>query len=121
LSAALRFARDNGAARVLTIPCDMPRLPADLGARLHAALDAAPQALAAVAASGGRLHPVCALWKVDALRRVASYAATGRSSLKGFAEACGSVRVAWDADEHDPFVNANTPDELAALQPEFGF
>jgi hypothetical protein len=29
--------------------------------------------------------------------------------------------VAWDADEHDPFVNANTPDELAALQPEFGF
>lgn len=124
LASALRFARDSGTARVLTLPCDMPRLPADLAARLAAALDASPQAQVAVAASGDRLHPVCALWNVSALERLRPYAGGGQSSLKGFARACGAAVVMWEAGEHDPFANANTPDELDALQPaacSFGF
>jgi molybdopterin-guanine dinucleotide biosynthesis protein A len=119
LSSAMGFAAANGARRVLTIPCDMPRLPGDLARRLGAALDAAPQAMVAMAASGERWHPVCALWRVEARDRLPAYAEAGRSSLRGFADACGATVVAWAPAELDPFVNANTPEDLAAL--DFGF
>ena len=49
LAAALRFARHAGREAVLTVPVDMPFLPPDLGAGLHAAIG--PR-LAAVAATG---------------------------------------------------------------------
>lgn len=119
LASALEFGERQFARRVLTLPCDMPRLPRDLLSRLEAGL--AGGAAVAVAASGGRLHPVCALWHVRARPRLSPYIAAGRSSLKGFAEACGMAVVDWPAGEHDPFANANTPEDLAALQPEFGF
>jgi molybdenum cofactor guanylyltransferase len=122
LASALAYAARSGRARVLTIACDMPRLPSDLATRLGAALDASPHAMVALASSQGRLHPVCALWKAEALEQIAPYAAAGWNSLKGFAQACGAAVVKWDAGEADPFANANTPDELAALQPvESGF
>ena len=38
LSSAFAFAAEQGASRVLTLPCDVPRLPADLPARPGAAL-----------------------------------------------------------------------------------
>lgn len=98
------------ASSVLTIPCDMPFLPLDLPAKLTASLGGH---LVAVAASGGRVHPVCALWRSEALRRVGEYAATGRRSLIGFAESVGFTAVDW---EGDPFFNANTQDDLAAAE-----
>lgn len=124
LAATLEFAARIGAAQVLTLPCDAPRLPADLRARLETALDGDSPARVAVAASGGRLHPTCALWRVDALPALRAYAASGGRSLKGLAgELCMAI-VAWEAGDADPFANANTPDELAALQPHaeaFGY
>jgi molybdopterin-guanine dinucleotide biosynthesis protein A len=117
VAAALAHARDAGAQAVLTLPCDTPFLPNDLAARLVAALEGAPGAAAAVAESGGQAHPVCALWRVSARETLAAYASSGRRSLMGFAEACAAVAVAWDAGPPDPFAGANTPDELAALQP----
>lgn len=119
LAAALAFAQAQGAARVLTLPCDMPRLPADLRARFELALSGS-EGLAAVAASGGQLHPVCGLWRAEAAARLPGYLAQGRSSLKGFAAACGFVTVEWETGAGDPFANANTPEELAALQPRDG-
>jgi molybdopterin-guanine dinucleotide biosynthesis protein A len=68
------------------------------------------------AASEGRLHPVCALWPTDAAAELAAYAAVGRASLKGFAAELGHTTVEWSVERGDPFVNANTPEELAALQ-----
>jgi molybdopterin-guanine dinucleotide biosynthesis protein A len=124
LAAALDFARRLGAARVLTLPCDAPRLPSDLCARLEAALDGDGPAQVAVAASGGRLHPTCALWRADSMAALSTYVASGGRSLKGLAgELCMAI-VAWEAGDADPFANANTPDELAALQPHadaFGY
>jgi len=117
VAAALAYARDRGADAVLTLPCDAPRLPHDLAARLAAALAGAPGAGAAVAASGGQAHPVCALWRVGCLEALAGYAGAGRRSLMGFAEACAAVTVDWDAGPPDPFAGANTPEELAALLP----
>lgn len=96
---------------VLTIPCDMPFLPADLPERLGRT-----RAPAAVAESGGRLHPVCALWRAPAGDRLAAYAASGRRSLHGFAEAVGHAAVAWGTDPFDPFFNVNDADDLARAE-----
>lgn len=118
LASALRLARGQGAQAVLTIPCDAPRLPADLGQRLQAALG--PMSDVAVASSGGRLHPVCALWRVGVLDALPAYIASGAASLAGLAGAVGMSVVEWPAGEADPFANANTPEELDALQPNQG-
>lgn len=118
LASALGLARGQGAPAVLTIPCDAPRLPADLAVRLQAALG--PMSDVAVASSGGRLHPVCALWRVGVLDALPTYVASGSASLTGLAGAVGMSVVEWPAGERDPFANANTPDELDALQPEHG-
>jgi molybdopterin-guanine dinucleotide biosynthesis protein A len=98
------------APAVLTIPCDMPFLPDDLLDRLAAAL---PGHGAALAASGGHIHPVCGLWRTDALAGLDDYAASGRRSLIGFAEAIGYVAVEWPGD---PFFNVNSPKDLAEAE-----
>ncbi len=113
LASAFAFAASVNAPHLLTLPCDAPRLPDDLLARLHAALGGAG---VAVASSLGRLHPTCALWRTDCAGRLPAYLATG-ASLRGFAADCGMTTVDWDAGpEGDPFANANTPEQLAALQ-----
>ncbi|WP_240606456.1 molybdenum cofactor guanylyltransferase [Phenylobacterium kunshanense] len=114
LASAFAFAREQGASRLLTVPCDAPRLPADLPIRLAAALTG--DVGCAVAASLGRLHPTCALWRVEMAQRLPAYLEQ-RASLRGFAEACGMAVVDWDAGpEDDPFANVNTPEDLAALE-----
>ena len=95
---------------VLTIPCDMPFLPDDLPQRLAAAL---PGHGAALASSGGHVHPVCGLWRSEALAQVRAYAATGRRSLIGFAETIGYAEVEWP---DDPFFNINGPEDLAEAE-----
>ena len=95
---------------VLTIPCDMPFLPDDLPERLRS------DAAVTVAASGGRLHPVCALWKAEAREGLPAYLATGRRSLTGFAEAVGCQAVDWPIVPVDPFFNINDKADLARAE-----
>ncbi|MEA3012089.1 MAG: molybdenum cofactor guanylyltransferase [Sphingomonadales bacterium] len=95
---------------VLTIPCDMPFLPDDLPARL------ASGKAAALAASGGHLHPVCALWTAEAATGLPAYLATGRRSLKGFAEAVGYEAAEWPVEPYDPFFNINDEADLARAE-----
>jgi molybdopterin-guanine dinucleotide biosynthesis protein A len=95
---------------LLTIPCDMPFLPEDLPERLHS------KETATIATSGGRLHPVCALWRARAIAGLADYVASGRRSLRGFAEAVGYETVAWDAEPVDPFFNVNDEADLARAE-----
>ncbi len=105
MAAALALGGD-----VLTIPCDMPFLPNDLPARLQS------DAAATVAASGGRLHPVCALWKAACREALPAYLATGKRSLTGFAEAVGYQTVEWRSDPVDPFFNINDEADLARAE-----
>jgi molybdopterin-guanine dinucleotide biosynthesis protein A len=109
LASALRLGKEM----VLTIPCDAPLLPDDLPERLAAAL---PGHAAALASSGGQVHPVCGLWRLDALAQVRGYAASGRRSLIGFAERVGFVPVEWPSEPVDPFFNINSPEDLAAAE-----
>ena len=113
LAAALEYARHEGRAAVLTLPCDMPFTPVDLGARLGAAIG---EHAVALASSGGRLHPVCGLWRVTALDHLPAYAASGRRSLWGFAEAVGFTAVDWSVAPADPFFNVNTTEDLAEAE-----
>jgi molybdopterin-guanine dinucleotide biosynthesis protein A len=105
IAAALALGAD-----VLTIPCDMPFLPDDLPGRLVS------DAVATVAASGGRLHPVCAVWKAGARGALPAYLATGRRSLTGFAEAAGYRAVEWPTEPFDPFFNVNDEADLARAE-----
>lgn len=109
LVAALRYAGRAGRNAVLTIPVDMPLLPADLAERLSAGLEGRR---AALARSGGHLHPVCGLWSSEALNDVSAYLATERRSLKGFAEAVGYDAVDWPDEPFDPFLNINSAEDL---------
>lgn len=113
LAAALRFAGQERAGAVLTLPADMPFLPSDLGNRLGSAIEGHA---AAIACSDGRLHPVCGLWRIECFERLASYAATGRRSLHAFAEHVGFAAVEWPTVPIDPFFNINSADDLAAAE-----
>ncbi|MCR5872779.1 molybdenum cofactor guanylyltransferase [Phenylobacterium sp. J426] len=116
LQAALAFGVAQRAGAVLTIPCDTPHLPIDLAPRLKAALT--PAFGCSLAVSGGQAHPTCGLWRTGAAGRLDDYLAGGRRSLRGFAAELGAAFVEWPlVDGADPFANANTPEELAALQP----
>lgn len=117
LAAALEWACRQGAEALLTIPCDMPFLPDDLPKRL---LDGIGEFGAAVASSGGELHPVCGLWRNAAIYEFPRYCASGRRSLKGFAEQIGFVEVEWPAGPPDPYFNINSREDLAAAEAMLG-
>jgi molybdopterin-guanine dinucleotide biosynthesis protein A len=114
LAAALQYAREAGAGWLLTLPCDMPNLPADLPQRLAGGLLA--ETGAALPRIDGQLQPVCGLWRGNALERLPDYLASGQSSLRGFAVACGLAAVDFAAEEAALFANANTPEDLARLE-----
>ena len=100
-----------GVPWVVTAPGDAPFLPEDLVARLH---DGRGSAMLACAASGGRMHPVAALWPV-ALRHDLRQALMEEGVRKAGAYAArhGAAVVEWPVGRVDPFFNVNTPADLA--------
>lgn len=109
LVTALKFAHAARRDLLLTIPADTPFLPVDLSERLTLAMG---DCEAALASSGGRLHPICGAWRTSALGKVDEYLASGRRSLKGFAELIGFTAADWPTEPIDPFFNVNTRDDL---------
>lgn len=110
LASALHAAKSERHEMVLTIPCDAPFLPGDLGPRLHASI---AERLAALAASGTGLHPTCALWRAEAAEHLPDYAASGRRSLAGYAERIGFAQAEWSEDR---FLNVNSEADLAQAE-----
>lgn len=109
---------------VATVSSDAPFLPADLVARLAAAVSPGENGIA-LAASGGELHPVIGLWPValaddleralgEGVRKVLRWTDTHDTTKVDFApETVGGRSV-------DPFFNANTPEELAEARSLLG-
>lgn len=114
--AGLDWAAENeaGAGWVVTVPTDAPAFPENLVARLAGAVEAEGAEIAC-AASGGRHHPVFALWPVG-LRAALREALIGRDVRKVdvFTADYRLAVVEWPADPVDPFLNVNRPDELEA-------
>ena len=107
--AAMEWAAGLRAPAVLTVPGDAPFLPADLLSRLLGA--EAP----AIAASSGRVHPVAGLWPVGLAASLREALAQGTRKVEAFARLHGAIEVEFPVPPGgiDPFLNLNTPDDLA--------
>jgi molybdenum cofactor guanylyltransferase len=105
---------------VATLPADAPFAPHDFVARLHEARRASGAAIA-VAASGGRMHPVAALWPValaSDLRR--ALAQEGLRKVEAFAARFPLALAEWPCEPVDPFFNVNSPADLARAEALMG-
>ena len=116
--AGLDWLADNrpGTEWMLSAAADCPFLPHDLVARLHAARSG-HNARIAVAASGGRRHPVVGLWPVD-LRHDLRHALTveRRHAVGGFVARHDAAVANWPTVPLDPFFNANTAEDIAEAE-----
>ena len=99
---------------VATSPCDTPFLPADLVARLHAALEADAAQLA-VARTGDQPHPVFCVCRRDVLPHLTAFLQQGGRKIDAWYATLKVVEVAFD-DQPDAFSNINTPSELSAFE-----
>ncbi|MGE0723072.1 MAG: molybdenum cofactor guanylyltransferase MobA [Alphaproteobacteria bacterium] len=108
-------AGEAGATHVASFATDAPFLPADLVARLAAAVDGGADL--ACAASGGRAHPVFGLWPV-ALRQELRRAVVdeGIRKVDRFTARFRLVQVDFAVAPVDPFFNVNRPADLAAAE-----
>lgn len=100
---------------VVTVPGDSPFLPMDLVARLHAAREAAGTPLAC-AASGGFTHPPIALWPRALAADLRAAITAGERKIDRWTARHGVATAEWPTMPHDPFFNANTPEELAEAE-----
>ena len=103
---------------VLTVSSDVPFLPADLVERLQAGRKPNQVALAS---SGGRVHPVIGIWPVVVARDAERALSQSQRSVEAFAKSHNAVAVSFPSASHggaslDPFFNANTPEDLAAVR-----
>jgi molybdopterin-guanine dinucleotide biosynthesis protein A len=101
---------------VASFATDAPFLPTDLVARLRAALERDGADLAC-AASGGRTHPVFALWPValrDELR--SAMRDGGIRKVDAWTSRYRLALVEYAAEPIDPFFNTNRPDDLAVAE-----
>ncbi|HEY7579181.1 MAG TPA: molybdenum cofactor guanylyltransferase MobA [Acetobacteraceae bacterium] len=107
--AGLGWASERGASALLTVPGDTPLVPRGLAATLTPA--------PACASTNHRPHYLVALWPVTArepLRRL--LASSGRRDVAHFARLIGMRRVEFPVTKWDPFLNINTPADLAAAR-----
>lgn len=114
----MEWARANvtGATWLASVATDAPFVPRNLVARLRDAAEQETRPLAC-AVSGGRTHPVMALWSLDLadeLRR--ALIGEGMRKIDAWTARYGVTTVAFDDDAMDPFFNVNTPDDLAEAE-----
>ncbi|MEX0968916.1 MAG: molybdenum cofactor guanylyltransferase MobA [Paracoccaceae bacterium] len=114
--AGLDWAQAQGFDAVLSVAGDTPFFPQDLAARLIAAREGQPIAMAAGPGEARRArHPTFALWDVslaDALRLALN---EGTRKVVQFSDAAGCATCVFD-DGDDAFFNVNTPEDLALAQ-----
>ena len=101
-----------GAEYVVTVPTDIPFLPEDLVPRLAEVLVAADADIAC-AASGGRDHPVPALWKIALAPKLhADMVERDARKVDGWTAGQKLTRAEWPVGEIDPFFNVNRQEDL---------
>lgn len=119
-----------GTPWLLAVPCDTPRFPPDLGARLAEAAEAAGADIAIAAApdapdrSGNpvpeavRLHPACCLLRAGLQGDLCTYLAGGGRKVLAWMERHALATAVFDRPGDDPhaFRNANTLAELRLLE-----
>lgn len=98
---------------IASVPGDCPFLPYDLLPRLQeTALDAARPA--ACAKSGGRLHPLAAVWRISLRGELRRALGAGERKVEQWAARHGAAYAEWPMKPFDPFLNVNSPEDLEA-------
>jgi molybdopterin-guanine dinucleotide biosynthesis protein A len=96
--------------------CDCPFLPMDMVERLVAKARN-DRVQVAVAESGAQHHPVFAVWSAEmSVTAEDALVKQGLRKMDDFIATLSNVRVRFEADPIDPFVNINTPEELALAE-----
>jgi molybdopterin-guanine dinucleotide biosynthesis protein A len=100
----------------VSVPADTPFLPDDLAARLMEAREE-HNVRAACARSGGRTHPLVALWPV-AIRQDLRHALVKEDMHKvdDFLQKYPRAIADWPIEPFDPFFNVNEPGDLAVAE-----
>ena len=98
---------------MISVSGDTPFLPVDLVTRLSAV---APEAGVALAASGARQHYTIALWPAALRSALRTYLEQGERRVGAFIARHGAASASWPAEPVDPFLNINTPEDLAAAE-----
>ena len=94
---------------LLSAPTDAPFLPKDLAERLVAA---SARAEVVVAASGGRSHPVAALWAMSLREALRAALARGIRKVEDFTRDHRLASVEFPTEPIDPFFNLNRLEDL---------
>jgi molybdenum cofactor guanylyltransferase len=105
---------------LVTVPCDSPQFPADLVARLAAALcsEEADLAVAATRETDGsvQLHPVFCLMRASVMENLVAFLAGGQRRIDRWTGQHRCAQVLFDREgDAAGFFNANTLDELRSL------
>jgi molybdopterin-guanine dinucleotide biosynthesis protein A len=109
-----------GTADLVTVPTDSPFLPTDLVDRLIQARNAAGAEIAC-AASAGQAHPVVGLWPVRLARLLRrALVEEGLHRVDRWTARFALVHVRFPTEPVDPFLNVNTPDDLASAEAWLG-
>ena len=99
---------------LITAPVDCPFLPDDFAGRLWQSMTQAKSPLA-LAVSGGQVHFVCGLWRLDLAAAIRSMLVDqGERRAQTIVEQCGYATALWEVEPFDPFFNVNTRENLAA-------
>lgn len=109
----LEHAAAHGHTAIITAPTDCPFLPTDLVARLAAAIPSGGPPSIICAASGGRRHPVAALWPVALAADLrTALVDQGIRRMEQAMDRHPVVTVPFADTPPDPFFNVNTADDL---------
>jgi molybdopterin-guanine dinucleotide biosynthesis protein A len=106
-----------GTEYLVTVPCDSPLFPTDLVARLAHALEAngAELAMAATHEDGAiQVQPVFCLMKTTVRDSLVRFTQSGQRKIDKWTAQLRCVELLFD--DARAFANANTRDELEALQ-----
>ena len=110
--AGLTWAKAQGAALLVSLPCDTPLAPPDMVPRLIAAAGAAGPAMARSPAGP---HPLCAAWPTWLAAPLRACLEDGRHpAVHRFLEEAGARFVDFPGDAD--FLNVNTAEDLAEAQ-----
>lgn len=102
-----------GTGAILTLPCDSPRPPPELAARLLQSLQTEGAELA-VAHDGERLQPVYALLPVVLLDSLRRFLAEGERKIDVWYARHRMVTADF-SDYPDAFLNLNRPEDMARI------
>jgi molybdenum cofactor guanylyltransferase len=113
LLSGLSYAQANGFEYVLAVPGDAPLFPTNLCRDLFYVLGTHD---CARAESSDNPHPVFALWRTACVDEIEKAATNRTRALWRVQKGLSTVGLVYNDEPYDPFLDADTPDELAALE-----